>query len=489
MFFKKAAFLISFSLLSVIGLAQQTTVFTEANESYKRGMDFYDKGLFALAQKEFKNAIDLLRPLNELESEFLQKNSKLFYAKSAVRQNLPDGEKLILDFAREYEPEPIATNAILEMGNYYFNAKKYDKVIELFSRVDASNLSQEQKSEVLFRTGYALFVRKKFNQSKSYFNQVKDYENKYYYPTNYYLGMCDFFQNKYDDAIKSFRRVEKSKKYKPHVPYYITQIYFAQGQYDDVITYAERVLKDRSIKKRAQINQLLGQAYFEKGDYDRALPFLEEAANRSSRMRQEDFYQLGFAQYKTGKYAASIKNFEQLNRVDSELGQHAMYLMGDALIKTSDKAAARNAFKVASRLNHDPSIKEEALYNYAKLSYELSYDREAVTALQRIQPTSSYYSEAQTILSAIFLNTRDYEKALEIIEKLPTQTPKIKETYQKVAYYRGLQLYKEGNYDGARAFLINLSKCPSTRVPALWQPTGWATLPTKHATSMAASSK
>ncbi|MEO1624181.1 MAG: tetratricopeptide repeat protein [Bacteroidota bacterium] len=460
MLFKKATFLLCLSLCSFLGMAQQTTVFTQANEAYKRGMDFYDKGLFALAQKEFKVAVDLLRPVHESESEFLQKNAKLFYAKSAVRQNMPDGEKLILDFAREYEPEPIATNAILEMGNYYFNAKKYDKVIELFSRVDTYNLSQEQQSEVLFRTGYALFVRKKFNEAKGYFNRVKDYENKYYYPTNYYLGMCAFFQDKYDEAIKSFRRVAKSRKYKPHVPYYITQIHFAQGEYDEVITYANKVLKDKSIKKRAQINQLLGQAYFEKGDYARALPYLEEAASRSRRMRQEDFYQLGFAQYKNGKYAASIKNFEELNRVNSKLGQHAMYLLGDARIKTGDKASARNAFKAASRLDFDPSIKEESLYNYAKLSYELNYDREAVTALQRVPPTSNYYREAQTILSSIFLNTRDYSKALEIIEKMPRQTPEIKETYQKVAYYRGIQLHKEGNYDAAQGYFKKSIQMP-----------------------------
>ena len=46
-------------------MAQATTVFTEANLSYKRGEDFFNKGVYGYAMTEYKHAIDLLRPANE----------------------------------------------------------------------------------------------------------------------------------------------------------------------------------------------------------------------------------------------------------------------------------------------------------------------------------------------------------------------------------------------------------------------------------------
>ena len=125
-------------------LAQKTTVFTEANLAFKRGEEFFDKGVYGYAMTEYKNAIDLLMPANAPEWELLRMRSELGYAKSAVRMDLPDGEKLILDFIRKYEPDPLASQALLEVANYFFNAGKYDKAIEFFKQIKPKCLHYEQ---------------------------------------------------------------------------------------------------------------------------------------------------------------------------------------------------------------------------------------------------------------------------------------------------------------------------------------------------------
>ena len=217
-----------------------------------------------------------------------------------------------------------------------------------------------------------------------------------------------------------------------------------------MIDYGITKTKDRTLKKRAEINQLVGQAFFEKGDFTAALPYLEFAAENSNKMRKEDFYLLGYVQHQAGKYDRAAKNLEQLNGINSKMGQNAMYMLGDAQVQLGKKSAARNAFRAASKMNFDPKTQEDALYNYAKLSYELNYGREAIDALRQIPTTSSYYLESQTMMSNIFLNTRDYEKALGILEGTKDKTPKLKETYQKVAYLRALQLIKQEDYVAAK---------------------------------------
>jgi tetratricopeptide (TPR) repeat protein len=447
-------------LLSFSGIAQQTTVFTEANMAFKRGKEFYDKGLAGKAQHEFMIAINLLQPSNEPESDLLKMKAELFYAKSAVRLDLSEGENLVLDFARKYDPDPLANEAIIEMANYYYNDRNYEKAIQLFSSIDTYDLTKDQRSEVKFKLGYCYFYKKNFSSAAAAFRDIKDVNNEYYFPTNYYYGITQFYVNKYPEAIKSFERVQASNKYKVYVPYYITQIYFAQGLYDEVIDYGAKKAQDASLKNKPEINQLVGQAYFEKGDYNRALPHLEYYNNNTMSMRAEEYFQLGFTQKETGDCVNAAKNFENLNNENSALGQNAMYSLADCQIQNGDKQRARNAFKVASRMDFDRSIKEESAFNYGKLSYELNYDLEAVPALQSIQPDSKYYTESQTMLSNIFLNTRDYENAISILDKIPNKTPKMRETYQKVAFYRGLQLLKDGNPTTAKLYFQKSLESP-----------------------------
>lgn len=439
------------ALLCSFGLsAQSTTVYTEANESFKRGEAFLDQGLFEQAQTEFQKTITKLRPVNESQAELLLTKAEFNYAKAAVQSDAPDGEKLILDFIRKYRPDPIANDALIEIANYYYNAGKYEQAVDYYSQVPTIGMTREQKSEVRFRMGYAFFIQKEFDKAKANFTQIKDFENEYYYPTNYYLGLCFFYEGNYDEAIRQFRIVEKSQKYRSYIPYYLAQIYFAERRFNELIAYAEPRLSDSRLRDAKEIQQLIGQSYFETGNYQRALPYLQYYAERSGKLREEEWFQLGFAQYQTGDYKSAAKSFSELATVDSKLGQSANYYMAICYLQLSDRRSARAAFGNVKRMNYDPELQEEANWNYAKLSYELKDPREAVAALQAFTPTSRYYNEAQSLMSEILLTYRDYKLALDILEKMPNKTPKVQESYQKVAYLRGLQLMQENQLADAK---------------------------------------
>ncbi|MFQ5448900.1 MAG: tetratricopeptide repeat protein, partial [Saprospiraceae bacterium] len=276
----KLSALIAFAvcLLALPVKAQQTTVFTEANLAYKKGEDFFQKGVYGYALAEYENAVNLLLPVNEPSWDLLRMHAELGYAKSAVRLDMPDGEDLIINFIRKYKPDPLASQAQLEVANYFYNAGKYDKAIDFYKQISPRDLTSSQTAEVYFKLGYSYFVRKKFSEAETNFKEVKDIPTEYFYPANYYYGLCKFFKSDYNEAIKSFRLVERSRTYKPHVPYYITQIYFAQRDFDQVIRYAEPKLKNRTIRKSREMHQLAGQAYFEKGEYDQALKIINSSS-------------------------------------------------------------------------------------------------------------------------------------------------------------------------------------------------------------------
>ncbi|NND04782.1 MAG: tetratricopeptide repeat protein [Saprospiraceae bacterium] len=432
--------------------AQQSTVYTEANVNFKKGLELFDLGVYSVAQDEFGKVLDKLAPVNEPEYRIIKKKAELYYARSAVRLEQPDGQKLMLDFVRRHRPDPTANKALLELADYYYNSRKYDQAIEFFAMMDQRGFTQSERTEIAFKHAYCLFVRKRYDEAKAKFATVLNTEGPNYYASNYYYGMSCFYGEDYDCAIKSWKIAEKDPLYRKSIPYYIAQVYFKQGDYQQVISASLPYADQRGVKNQAELNQLIGQAYFELGDYEQALTYLEYFEQNSRKLRVEDFYQLGFVQYKKGKYEESIQSFRELDREDSELGQSAMFYLANAYLQIGDRASARNAFQKVSRLPYDTEMQEEALFNFAKLSVELHFDRDAINALRRFQPTSKYYTDAQELLSETLVNTNDYRGAIKIIEGLPEQTPRIKEAYQKVTYYQGIQDYTGRNFNSALAY-------------------------------------
>lgn len=313
--------------------------------------------------------------------------------------------------------------------------------------------SKAMSDEDRFKWGYSNFVKKRFLQSKAAFAVLKEKPGgEWYYPANYYYGCVAFFEGNLDDAAQSFHLCESSPQYKAVIPYYLSQIYYAKKQFDKVISYGSVKEKETDIRNRVELNQLIGQAYFERGDFKQALPHLEFAATNSAQFRAEDYYQLGYAQYQNGYYKQAIENFGQLSKQDSLFGQNGLYHQGDCYLRTNNRLAARNAFGQAANMDFDPMIKEDAMFNYAKLSYELLYERDALQALQNIPPGSRHFEDAQVLMSEMLMNTRDYESSIIALNAIKNRTPRLNETIQQLYYFRGLQLYLDEQLNEARRY-------------------------------------
>ena len=444
-------YFIALMLFSISNLlwAQESAIYRDYQKTYKRGMHFYNQQLYGQALEEFEKVVNAPNEFQDTDVPMYMLQAELYAGLSTLYLNQPNAEKRLLYFIEKNAPSAVATRAQLAIGNYYYNKREYNLAIKYLSKVPSVELNNEEIVANKFKLGYCYFVKKKFPKAKALFQQIKEVENQYYYPSNYYYGITVFFDKDYDEALKSFERVKKSKRYSKIVPVYLCQIYFAKKQYQEVIKYGKPLVDDNTVLEREQVAQLMGQSYFELGQYAKALPLLDAYVNRTKKVTKEALYQLAYTQYKVGKYKEAIKNFEQLNTLNELMGQNALYYMADCLIKTKKKPAARQAFQKASQMKFDEELREDALINYAKLSYELGFDNDAITALQSIQTTSTYHNEAQNLMSKVFLNTRDYEKALQSLRQMKSKTKKIQETHQKVAYFRGLQLFKKSKYDDA----------------------------------------
>lgn len=381
-------------------------------------------------------------------------DKQLNAAISALRLGTLYGENDLKNFILEHYNLPEISAGILELASYYYNNRNYKEAILWYDRIeDPFTLSEIEMSELSFKKGYSYFISKEFKAAKKEFERSKELRNAYFHNLNYYYGICQYLDKEYVGSIESFKRAANSDVYASHVPYYITQIYFITKDYDKLISYAEQKITDKKIYNTKEIRQLLGQTYYLRNDFDRALPHLEFYENNTEKLTAEEFYQLGFTQYKLGRFLDAKSNFLELTNIDSKMGQLSNYYLADCLIKLEDKTSARAAFKKVAQFDYDAIMKAEATFNYGKISAELGYDREAINVLIDIDEKSRYHKESQDIINDVLVNSGDYIYSLTIIESLPKLNDKIKATYQQLALKQSIQYFSDGNTKDALTYL------------------------------------
>lgn len=436
---------------------QQTVLYKDPGEDYQNLLKEFDEGLFGRC---IRSAQLYLETYHEVEFEPFRIEAELLALKAALMAGEPGAINSIFAFSEIHTPEPEAEQAVLLIGEDAYARRDYENAIKYLSLVHGENLPPEDQSALNFKLGYVLFVRKEFDRAAERFAQGLDTRDKYFYPSNYYYGMTQYFKGNYPEAIRSFERVAPSSYYKDYIPYYITQIYFSTGEYAKVIGYGNQALNNPSVLNKTEIRQLVGQAYFETGDYASALPHLEFVEKQSEKLRTDDFYQLGMAYYQTGRYAEAIPVLGQIRNETGIKAHYANYYLGQCYLKTGDTISARNSLMNASRMDAVPQLAVEATLHYGRLSAQAGDDMEAIRVLQTIPATSPEYGDAQTTMAGILTNTSDYNLAIEQLEGMKNLSPTLKGAYQKVCLYKAEQLIQAGQITDATVFLDKSLKQP-----------------------------
>ena len=134
----------------------------------------------------------------------------------------------------------------------------------------------------------------------------------------------------------------------------------------------------------------------------------------------------------------------------------------------NEKKYARSSFRLASQMDFDPQIKEDALFSYAKIAYELSYHpyNDAIKAFEEFintYPKSEKLNNAYTFLVTVYFTTKNYEAALQSLENIKRLDPQLQEAYQKIALYRGIELFNNRKYKEAIVHFNKSDQYPANK--------------------------
>jgi len=430
---------------AAVAFPQQSAVYSDTDRDLKEGLELYHKEQYGAALMRFT---DYLRRTEG--GEATSRSDAAFYqAMCAIRLDHANGEALVTNFLQDYPESSKASRASFEMAKVLFNEKKIKPALRWFRQVIPAKLPRELVPEYHFSYGYCLFDEKDYNKAQPLFEQAMQSNSPLAEAANYYYHYTLYQSGKYENALKGFLGLRESREFGRSADYCIAQIYYYQGRFEEAIPIASQLIRNAKGEEQAELARITGDSYFRLDQFSKAIPFLEQYRKGIKTMSREEHYSLGYAYYINEQLPEAAKELEQISDANDALTQYSAHLLGGILIDLNDKLKARSAFRKASLLTFDKNLQEESLLNYAKLNFDLSISGETLRAFEEFLntfPESRHREEVYDYLVKVFMNTRNYQEALVTLDKISNKTPEVRKAYQRIAYYRGLELFNNLKY-------------------------------------------
>ena len=453
---KKIFFLISFVLIITASLSGQ-----------KRIGDYEPETLFQEAKmlydnKNYGSAAELFRQyLTMTEGQNTQKIVEAKFYEAACSSYLGSGEQQLMLFSKENPTSIFAARADFLYANTLFKNKKYRDALKKYEAVDEQSLSDEERAEFYFKKGLTYYQTNDMDKAAPLFYKSALMDSPYKDDARYYYAHIQYVDKKFDEAKFNFKKIENSPKYKDIVPLYLKQIDYVEGNYAAVTNNADELLENAKGQRKVELALVIAESWYQQQGYEKALDYYNIAreSTRKAFPREVEF-RIGFCKMKNADFEGAITNFQNATkkRNDDELAQYASYYLAQCYMKTGQEKFARNAYLTAYKSDFDHAMSEDALFNYAKLSFISGVDpfNEAVTLLENFidkNPDSPRKEEAQKMIIHLYLNNKDYNKAITVMEKYQNWDAEMQKIYAQLTYNIGIESYNATDYDKAVTYL------------------------------------
>jgi tetratricopeptide (TPR) repeat protein len=443
-------------MLFSVGLsAQKTKAYFSPDHEYKLANELYEKEQYGSAKDRFRAVYEAINDKYDL-----RKQDALYYtAVCAVVLYHEDAEKLIQFFVSEYPEYPQVGRLWYYLGNYYFEKRQYKQSLKAYEQTETRLISVDEYNAYKFKKGYCFFMQEDYNAAKPLLKDAASANSQYKNKALFYYSHILYTELSYNAALTGFEQLKNEETYSEIAPFYIAHIYFATDRYEELVYQANELIGKSSKKRLPEINRLIAQSCFHLKRYEQAVGYFENYFSMSETpIPCEDYYMQGYSYYKETQYNKAVSVLTKAICDNDTMNQYVYFTLGDVYLKQGQKELASRSFFSAYNLKINQIMTEDALFEYAKLQYELSSNPflSAISAFEKYlndYSQSQRKNEVESYLSTIYLTTKNYRAAIVSLEKINNKSMVLMKAYQRVNYFRGLELFNDGQFAEAENHL------------------------------------
>ena len=407
---------------------------------------YLERGRLMYEAHNYVGAIDQLEHMKLLPSDASMREQADYYiALSKFERGDDQSLAALVRFIDQYPASPLAIDAQMRVGNFYFYRGQWESALLSYSMVRNRSLDLNSDEDLEYRRAYCNLRLGNYREAERQYHEL-DRSARYGGASEFYKAYLDYAQGDYSEAENKFSRIPQGTELGFQAQYYLTQIEYNNKRYNDVINKGKALL-DQHMNDYfdAELNRLVGESYYHLGNDAEARNYLRRYLNNpEGEPYRTAAYTMGVLDYRDGNYDAVVSDMLHVTDGSDALAQSAYLYLGQAKRRLGDLNAANMAFQQAATMDCDRSVKETAYYNYAvgvskgaRTPFDKSVD--LFEDFLNEYPNSRYKDNVEGYLVDAYMSTTDYQRALTSINHIKNPGAKVLKAKQIVLYNLGVQ--------------------------------------------------
>ncbi|MBS7276774.1 MAG: tetratricopeptide repeat protein [Bacteroidales bacterium] len=429
---------------------------TTKTDAFRQAVEFYDRGMFERAESIF----------SEIAASGQDVMAKGYEALCAVRRQSVGNRNLADQYISEYPYSGLIPQIRFYNALNLFDEQNFSTASAEFARIDMRSLKNSQVPEFIFKQAYSLFELDEYDRAEELFSKAEKMPySDYTAPSRYSLGYIEYVRKNFEDSFDWFSKAAKDPRFTEQAVPYMIECRYMLKDYSYVISNGDAALDRVTPERKRQLARFISESYLSEGNAAKAREYYEIFGEGAKEMDDADLFYAGSVMYSTGDYKGAVDKFSRMTSRADSIGQIANYEMAYSYIKTGNKVAAMDAFKAASSQPWNEDIREDAHFNYAKLSFDLNNNPSVFNEYMKAYPGKKKDDIIYGYIALACLYGHDYAAAVDAYSNIDLLDSRQKVNYMKANYLRAHQLIEGGGWRDAVPLLKAASYYSDKRDP------------------------
>ncbi len=455
-------------LLQLFSLSAQQ-IQSPASQSYKKGVDLFEKGFFEESLKE----LHAFKKENR-ESE-LNPFADYYIARANTGIDSSRIEYFYQNFIRAYPKHSLAKSLLKDLGHRLSANGSYDDAIRFYQQSLQTHNTAVTAAETEYWVAEAAVEKGDHAAARNFFLSLADsYPKSEWAPKALYArGRLYLSDNKYDSSSIAFEVLKERYPNHPitqRVGTALGESYYQQARYEEAIDALQAAMTYLDDESKEKAVFLIAESYNFLGDFQKSSTAYLQYLNltKGTDRERSAHYGLGWLYHKQKIYHWAADSFGKAASGNDGLARKALYYQAINQKLGGQYENSLNTFTEFGNRYKTGFWVEEAFYEWAVSSFEAGQYGDAIETLLtlvRNEKNLSGPGKVYTLLGEAYFANNEFTRAtlaFEEAEKVADIDPVLK---RQARFQKAWILYRNQAYEQAQPIFESVyAETPQTEI-------------------------